>query len=253
MTGQDVIVVHRLLKNTISEATGVGCYAFFSEAALDAIGLPGLAETMQRHKESYDHLGDVTGYVYDMHAFWTDYQAQQHVCVEQEEAWIVDEIALPVPPVLAWEYLTQAQYRQQWIGADSMETFKKNQGRAGVGMIEHCAHGKQVAVNEVVDWRPFDYVTYRSRLPLNGYFHLSVMLEPTDDGARATMRISKPKADHPLRNFLLNLLFKRIESKFKRDIAAGCQVLKTLIETDAEKHAALTQTMLSEVHVVLDD
>ena len=37
MTGQDVILVHRLLKNAIQEATGVACYAFYSEAALDAI------------------------------------------------------------------------------------------------------------------------------------------------------------------------------------------------------------------------
>lgn len=254
MTGQDVILVHRLLKNTVQEATGVACYALYTDAALNAIGLPDLAQTMQRHTETYDHLGDVDGYVADMHAFWTAFQAQEHICVAQEEAWLVDEAVLPVPPVLAWEYLTQAQYRQQWIGADSMETFNKNQGRVGVGMIEHCAHGKQIAVNEVVDWRPFDYVTYRSQLPLKGYFYLTVMLEPTEDGgARASMLIGKPQAEHLVRQFLLNLLFKRIEGKFKNDIATGCRVLTALIEADAEKHDALTKAMLSEVVVIVDD
>ena len=145
ITGQDVIVVHRLLKNTIKEETGVHCYAFFSEAALDAIGLPDLAQAMQRHTETYDHMGEVTGFVYDMHAFWTAYQAQQHVCVSEDEVWFADEVVLPAPPVVAWEYLTQAHYRQQWIGADWVETFNRQQGRTGVGMIEHCAHGKEVA------------------------------------------------------------------------------------------------------------
>ena len=254
MTGQDVILVHRLLKNTICDATGVESYAYFTQAALDAIGLPELAQTMHGHTETYDHLGEVTGYVYDMHAFWLAYQDQQHRYVSEEEAWITGALALPVPPVLAWEYLTQAHYRQHWLGADAVDTFNLQQGRVGVGVVEHCAHGEEVAVNEVVDWRPFEYVTYRSQLPLKGYFYLTIVLEATaEGGAQGVMRVSKPKADQPIRNFLMGLLAKKIAPTFKSNIETSREALQTLIAADAEKHDALMKAMLADVQVMLED
>jgi hypothetical protein len=38
----------------------------------------------------------------------------------------------------------------------------------GVGTVNHCVHGKDATVEEILDWRPFDYYTVRSTLPLPG-------------------------------------------------------------------------------------
>ena len=104
----------------------------------------------------------------------------------------------------------------------------------------------------MVDWRPFEYVTYRSRLPLKGYFYLSALLEPTDGGARAVMRIKKPQADHPARQFLLNILMKKFAARLQDGFNSSCVALRALIETEAENRLTLTP-LPTEVHVVLDD
>jgi hypothetical protein len=40
--------------------------------------------------------------------------------------------------------------------------------RRGAGTTNHCVHGAEVRVEEILDWRPIDYVTTRTTLP-NGF------------------------------------------------------------------------------------
>lgn len=37
--------------------------------------------------------------------------------------------------------------------------------RRGVGTTNHCMRGTDVMVEEILDWRPTDYVTHRTTLP----------------------------------------------------------------------------------------
>ena len=39
-------------------------------------------------------------------------------------------------------------------------------GRVVPGAVQHCAHGKGSTVHEIVDWRPFDYVTWHIGTPM---------------------------------------------------------------------------------------
>src|SRR3954447_17035063 len=66
LVGADVIVVHRLLKNTVVESTGVAAYALFSQACMDAAGVEPAALGMARHVESYEYIGEVAGWVHDL-------------------------------------------------------------------------------------------------------------------------------------------------------------------------------------------
>jgi hypothetical protein len=50
LVGSDVIVVHRLLKNTVTQAHGLRGYALVTRACIDALGISGLVP----HVESYD-------------------------------------------------------------------------------------------------------------------------------------------------------------------------------------------------------
>src|SRR5918999_4563199 len=56
VTGPDVILAHRLLKN----AVGVGAYALFTEPALARAGLDPVVRGMGRHRVSYPYLGEVS-------------------------------------------------------------------------------------------------------------------------------------------------------------------------------------------------
>jgi hypothetical protein len=36
------------------------------------------------------------------------------------------------------------------------------QGRSGIGSSNHCAHGKSISTEVIVDWHPFEYYTAHS-------------------------------------------------------------------------------------------
>ena len=70
LLGTDVNLIHRLLKNGVSESTGWKGYALFTDQAL---------EHMQCHRdnyfqrcETYEHLGDVNIYCMDMHVRYAE-------------------------------------------------------------------------------------------------------------------------------------------------------------------------------------
>jgi hypothetical protein len=62
VTGPDVILAHRLLKN----AVGVGAYVLLTEPALERVGMDPVAGGMQRHRVSYPYLGEVSCFVADL-------------------------------------------------------------------------------------------------------------------------------------------------------------------------------------------
>ena len=109
-----------------------------------------------------------------------------------------------VAPQVAWEYLTRPGQRmtwQPWVTEVSVEA--ATGGRRGPGSSNHCMHGKDAVVEEILDWRPYDYVTDRTTLdtpagPLK-LLH-TVEFEPTPLGTTIHMRYAPPTArkDRPL-------------------------------------------------------
>ena len=63
LIGSDVNLVHRLTKNSITEVTGLRGYGVYAEAAVEALDIGDLCGRMVQHKESYEHLGDVSFHV----------------------------------------------------------------------------------------------------------------------------------------------------------------------------------------------
>jgi hypothetical protein len=69
-------------------------------------------------------------------------------------------------------------------------------GRRGPGSANHCMHGKDAAVEEILDWRPYDYVTDRTILDTpTGPIKLlhTVEFEPTTAGTTIHFRYAAPK------------------------------------------------------------
>ena len=66
LLGTDVNLIHRLLKNQVSESTGWRGYALFTHQGLEHMRTDKAAFVQQT--ESYEHLGVVETYVIDMHA-----------------------------------------------------------------------------------------------------------------------------------------------------------------------------------------
>ena len=51
---------------------------------------------------------------------------------------------------------------QPWVTEVAIEG--ATGGRRGVGSSNHCMHGADAVIEEILDWRPYDYVTDRTIL-----------------------------------------------------------------------------------------
>jgi uncharacterized protein YndB with AHSA1/START domain len=194
LAGTDVIVLHRLMKNSVAETSHLNGYALFTAACIAAAAMDPTALGMRLHRESYEHIGEVSGFVHDLEARWKDEQERRRVIVTSDNAEIELERLLPGPPALVWEYLSDPARRMQWqTQTDRVDQFNTS-GRRGVGTTNHCVHGHGTVFEEILDWRPFHYFTVRSTIPGLGAVTITSEFEPTDGGTRYRVRIEKIRA-----------------------------------------------------------
>ena len=160
LLGSDVIVVHRLLKNEVVEQLGIPAYAFISQACIDAAGIDPAALGMTPRTETYDRIGDVPGWVHDLGRRWQDEAARARVFVAPEDSILTVSMPTAAPPQVAWEFITKPGQRMLWQPwVTEVEIQGATGGRRGPGSSNHCMHGKDAVVEEILDWRPYDYVT----------------------------------------------------------------------------------------------
>ncbi|NJN80534.1 MAG: DUF2652 domain-containing protein [Anaerolineales bacterium] len=66
LLGKDVTLIHRLMKNRVTQSTGWNGYALFTNQGLERMQAD--KQLFAQQTESYEHIGDVETYVRDMHA-----------------------------------------------------------------------------------------------------------------------------------------------------------------------------------------
>jgi hypothetical protein len=173
LAGPDVILAHRLLKNSVSEGGGPEAYAFLTEACLKRMP-PSFS--LPAHSEVYESFGETRGGVHDLGPVLTAMREERREYITSEEADSESVIDVPVPPAVAWQYYVDPLERQRWacrqFGKDPDETEPNAQGRYGTGAKLHCGHGPGPvwAHREFVDWRPFAYFTCRTMTPVAGSY-----------------------------------------------------------------------------------
>jgi uncharacterized protein YndB with AHSA1/START domain len=197
LVGADVIVVHRLLKNEVVERLGIDAYALFTQTCLDAAGLDPRALEMREQTETYDRIGELTLWVHDLERRWSDEDARDRVFVSPADAILEIEIPTTVPPQIAWEYLTKPGQRMSWQPwVTEVDVQGMVGGRRGPGSANHCMHGKDAVVEEILDWRPYDYVTDRTTIatPAGSVrTQHTIEFEPTSIGTTIRMRYGQAK------------------------------------------------------------
>ena len=198
LLGSDVIVVHRLLKNDVVESLGIEAYALISQACIDASDLDPVALGMREHIETYDRIGDVLVWVHDLERRWQEEEARGRVFVSPEESILVVSVPTAVPPQVAWEFVTKPGQRMTWQPWVTEVTLKgATGGRRGPGSANHCMHGKDAVIEEILDWRPYDYVTDRTVLATPSgpvkVLH-TVEFEPTPTGTTIHFRYTDAKS-----------------------------------------------------------
>jgi len=209
LAGPDVILIHRMLKNTVSDGGGPGAYAFFTEACLERLP-PSFA--LPPHSETYESFGETKGGVHDLEPVLTAMREERRLYIGAGDADFETIIDVPVPPALAWQYVVDPIERQRWACAQYDKNPDRDEpnarGRLGAGAKSHCGHGPGPieAFREFVDWRPFAYFTARTRTPLAGGFVMArpvietIEFAPLDDqGTRIAIRYREISRNRVLR------------------------------------------------------
>jgi uncharacterized protein YndB with AHSA1/START domain len=194
LSGTDVILVHRLLKNRVAETFGVNAYALFTTACMIAMGLDPETLAIRPHEETYEHIGLVRGFVEDLETRWGHEQDHRRVFVTPENAEFEAEALLPAPPPIVWHYLTDPAKRVRFQpGTDRIDQHTVG-GRRGVGTMNHCVHGHGTTLEEIRDWRPFEYFTVAATVPGFGPMTYMFHLTPEGQGTRFRFRLQKIRA-----------------------------------------------------------
>jgi uncharacterized protein YndB with AHSA1/START domain len=248
LVGSDVIVVHRLLKNHVEDTLGCRAYAMYSEGCIAAMGIADpSAAGLRPHREAYEGVGEVTGWVRDLELAWTEEKERDRIIVEGKDVAKTYAMDFGAPQAIVWDWITSPARRIQWqYGATGIETVQGTAGRRGVGTVNHCIHGKDTIVEEVLDWQPVDYVTLRSQLPAPGTPKLVnsfVLTDLGEDRTRVEMRVARPRSakDRAIAEQMLPMLDVSIE--------AGLAALRPLIEEAAAEAKAVAATGAPEPEV----
>ncbi len=210
LAGPDVILVHRLLKNGISDGAGPQAYAFFTDGCMKR--MPSWF-SLPSHSEAYDSFGEVTGGVHDLQPVLAERREARRVYVNAEDADFDGRFETAFAPEVVWQYFVDPEKRLRWQPGQTAVTAEPNlAGRMGAGASTHCAHGEGTAdgLREYLDWRPFNYFTNRYTSLRNGKEGAvldsmeTTEFTPLEDGGTAvTIRIRiEDRSESELRRFL---------------------------------------------------
>lgn len=176
LTGRDVIVLHRLTKNSAAEVLGTRGYALLTDDCVQALGLDPEALGLRPHLEVYDDVGEVPCCLDDLGQRWQAESERQRVRIAPGATTFERTFTVALDAVSAWDWLTNPDLRSIW-DADRLDVVTPG-GRQRAGVTNHCVHGPDVIVEHVLDWRPFDYFTTGVELPGVGLLRLTTELEP---------------------------------------------------------------------------
>jgi uncharacterized protein YndB with AHSA1/START domain len=225
LAGRDVIVVHRLLKNAVKDRLGGHAYALYSDRCIQAMGVDPAAQGLVEHGESIDIIGDVKCWVRDLEAAWQKERDRQRNEVTRDKAAMVIEFEIAAPRPAVWEYFVLPGQRPKWRGADEvLETTPG--GRRGIGTVNHCMHGAHAIIEEVIDWRPFDYLTLTTLLPMPGapkVLMTYAFSESAGGGTHVEIRVAKPKPKD-------KAFLEQVGPEFHKDITREVATLRQILE-----------------------
>ena len=191
LAGPDVILIHRLLKNTVHEALGLRAYALLTQPLATRFSpMPALPS----HEEEIDGFGTLPVHVEDLRPVATGRRDARRVFIGDSEADMVAEVTVPLSPAEAWEWWLNPERSLQWSGGfTGWEDHPDDHGRMRSGASAHCAHGKGSTFVRYLDWRPFSYVSTEKE-PVRKTFstppHLIDTAEfiPVEGGTRVVYR-----------------------------------------------------------------
>ncbi len=227
--GKDVILVHRLLKNSIPERE----YLFVTDALLRSLSDNG-ADTPAYvpHQERYDIIGEVTGGVLDlapMHAELPDVPPQDDVPRLDGELWEETEIRAPYVEVV--KTVADIEGWPRWIeGLSHQEIDRSAPIKAGHHHV--CVFPGlpiEITVEQIAE-REDEFVMVETLSPLPALKKLMVVQQVRKTPGGAQYRFTYTYAPKAFRGRAFE---RKIAPMLRDQLRQSLSNLKTLLETPA--------------------
>ena len=233
LVGNDINLLHRLLKNRVTVETGFRAYALYTEAAFRQLDIEDLEESMMLHIETYEYLGDVKVFVQDLHPVWEKKRSTTAVAFPYDRILDRSEVHINMPRERVWDYFTQPKFRNTLVGSDRMEIANRAHGRIAPGSVYQCYHGEKWVPQTILEWQPFERMITRE---VASYFPsmsaiVEYRLDATEDGTRLTKLFSKMTGP-----FLWGMLIRLLAPVFRRIGKQSMEAFRLEIETDYRAH-----------------
>jgi uncharacterized protein YndB with AHSA1/START domain len=178
LVGPDVILAHRLLKNSVGEKLGLRGYALLTDACAPETAT---RNDLVSYIERYDDVGEVRCELLDLEQRWRAEEGELRGVVPREDADLFFQADVGAAPAAVWDAMTDPQQGMRWrVGVTDIKEQNSARGR-GVGTVTHCVHGRTTIEQEIVDWRPPHHLSFSERNPI-GLCHWTMTLAPLHEG-----------------------------------------------------------------------
>jgi uncharacterized protein YndB with AHSA1/START domain len=216
--GADVIVAHRLLKNSVPSKE----YLLVTDAVLERL-IEERRERFTPHREEFD-LGTISGGYEEIAYLWQAAEAAERKVVLPEEAMVSSDITVEAPIEGVYESMLKPDIMQRYLFADAVESIDGARGEQ-LGGEFHCHHGGTTITMRVVSVEPGRELTMFVDKPAPTYLTTRI----SDAGGRRT-RIERyfvwdEPADPEIRDALRQMM--------EAVAGEGKEALKTVLEETA--------------------
>lgn len=169
-------------------------------------------EDVHNQIETFEHLGDIETITINLMPRYEAIIATQNFYISEDDADFSMSREFDIPQVEFWQMLTSPEILNALANnAVTWSALIRPKGRAGVGAVNHCAHGKGMLQTTIVDWRPFDYFTQHVVSGNQKWYEFSE-IKPVAD-KNGSIFIWRWKADAGMPRWLSKLMGKIIVRK----------------------------------------
>jgi class 3 adenylate cyclase len=217
LLGHNVNIVHRLMKNSVTQKTGWRAYVLVSSNAAQEIGIIPV-DHMCQTVEAYEHVEPVQTLSYNIHQRYDEITTERKVLRQIGKPDVMYSFFIHAPASLIWDWLNDPVKRGITDGV-TVTFVKKIGGRLKEGATMHCVHGKNSSVEEIVEWKPFSSFAIRHEESFANIFFIHDLI-PIEQGTRVDVQIKLiPK--FALLKPLSTPLMKIVAKFFKFDVQFG--------------------------------
>ena len=178
--GTDVIVAHRLLKNSVPSKE----YLLVTDAVLERLPAD-RRERFTPHREEFD-LGAISGGYEEIAHLWDVARAAERQRVMPDEAFINSDVTVDAPIALVDSIMLEPAVMQRYLFSDDVVVIPGARGHE-LGEEFHCHHGGSLVTLRLVSSEPGKELTLYSDQPSPMY----ITTRLTDEGnGRTTIKRS---------------------------------------------------------------